>query len=85
MEPDVLAELIEAAERYYDSTFDLNDAEKAMRAIDVAASVSPHAICDAQCRLHSQKGETIRAAGALLRAVENYRAFHEAKAEDDGG
>ena len=85
MEPDVLAELIEAAERYYDSTFDLNEAEKAMRAIDAAASVSPHAICDAQCRLHSQKGETLRAAGALLRAVENYRAFHEAKAEDDGG
>ena len=83
MEPDdVLAELIEAAERYYDSTFDLNDAEKAMRAIDSAATAHPNAICDAQCRLYSQKGETLRAAGALLRAVENYRAFHEAKTED---
>jgi hypothetical protein len=82
MESDVLAELIEAAERYYDSTFDLNEAEKAMRRCKSRASVSPHAIRDAQCRLHSQKGETLRAAGALLRAVENYRTFHEAEAED---
>jgi hypothetical protein len=84
MEPDVLAELIEAAERYYDSTFDLNDAENEWRKEHQRDS-DPHRIAHVECRLASQKGETIRAAGALLRAVENYRAFREAKAEDDGG
>ena len=73
MEPDVIADLIEAAERYYDSTFDLNEAEKLQRDVDRSADANPHDIAYAQCKLWSQKGETLRAAGALLRAVESYR------------
>jgi hypothetical protein len=73
MEPDVLAELIEAAERYYDSTFDLNDAEKAMRAKDSAKDATPHELVDAQVSLFGCKAEALRAAGALLVAVEAYR------------
>lgn len=74
MEPDVIANLIEAAERYYDSTFDLNEAEKLQRDVDRSADANPYDIVYSQCKLWSQKGETLRAAGALLRAVEAYRA-----------
>ena len=73
MEPDVIANLIEAAERYYDATFDLNEAEKLQRDVDRSADANPHDIVYSQCKLWSQKGETLRAAGALLRAVEAYR------------
>ena len=73
MEPDVIANLIEAAERYYDSTFDLNEVEKAHRDVEANTNANPHEIAHALCRLWSQKGETLRAAGALLRAVEAYR------------
>lgn len=73
MEPDVIADLIEAAERYYDATFDLNEAERFQRDVDRSADANPHDIAHAQCKLWSQKGETLRAAGALLRAVEAYR------------
>lgn len=78
MEPDVIADLIEAAERYYDSTFDLHEAEKIQRAVDRSDNTNPHEIADAQCRLHGQRAETLRAAGALLSAVEAYRAKNEA-------
>lgn len=74
MEPDVIANLIEAAERYYESTFDLNEAEKAHRDVERNANATPHEIAHALCRLWSQKGESLRAAGALLHAVEAYRA-----------
>ena len=73
MEPDVIADLIEAAERYYDATFDLNEAEKLQRDVDRSADANPHDIAYALCKLWSQKGESLRAAGALLRAVEAYR------------
>ena len=73
MEPDVIADLIEAAERYYDATFDLNEAEKHQRDVDRSADANPHDIAHAQCKLHGQRAETLRAAGALLRAVEAYR------------
>lgn len=73
MEPDVIADLIEAAERYYDATFDLNEAEKLQRDVDRSADANPHDIAYALCKLWSQKGESLRAAGAILRAVEAYR------------
>ena len=73
MEPDVIAHLIEAAERYYDSTFDLNEAEKAHREVERNTNANPHEIAYTLCKLWSQKGESLRAAGALLRAVEAYR------------
>jgi hypothetical protein len=74
MGPDVIAHLIEAAERYYDSTFDLNEAEKAHREVEQSANANPHDIAYALCKLWSQKGESLRAAGSLLHAVEAYRA-----------
>jgi hypothetical protein len=73
MEPDVIADLIEAAERYYDSTFDLLEAEKVNRDLERNTNANPHEIAHALCCLWSQKGESLRAAGALLRAVEAYR------------
>lgn len=74
MEPDVIANLIEAAERYYDSTFDLNEVEKAHRDVERNTNANPHEIAHALCKLWSQKGESLRAAGSLLHAVEAYRA-----------
>jgi len=65
--------LIERAEEYYDSTFDLNEVEKAHRDVEANTNANPHDIAYALCKLWSQKGETLRAAGALLRAVEAYR------------
>lgn len=73
MESDAIKELIEAAERYYDSSVDLHRIENKSRAIDREGG-DLHQIVDAQCLLASQKGETLRAAGELLRAVESYRA-----------
>lgn len=83
MEPDVIADLIEAAERYYDATFDLNEAEKLQRDVDRSADANPHEIAHAEeiqrLRLVAERmrealrAETLRAAGALLRAVETYR------------
>lgn len=77
MEPDVIANLIEAAEQYYDATFDLHEAEKLQRDVDRSADANPHDIAYAQCKLHGQRAETLRAAGALLRAVEAYRAANK--------
>lgn len=74
MEPDVIAHLIEAAERYYDSTFDLNEAEKAHRDVEANTNATPHEIARALCRLWSREGSRVSAAGSLLHAVEAYRA-----------
>lgn len=71
MEPDVIANLIEAAERWYDASFDLNHAETEARAAD--RDGTPHTIAHANCKLYGQKAECLRASGALLRAVEAYR------------
>jgi len=73
VEPDVIKELIDAAERYYDASADLHRIENRARAIDREGG-DLHQIVDAQCLLTSQRGETLRAAGALLHAVEAYRA-----------
>lgn len=75
MKPDFIQELVEAAERYYDSSEDLHRIEDHVRAVDRDGG-DMHQIVDAQCRMASQKGETLRAAGALLRAVEAYRVNH---------
>lgn len=47
MEPDVIANLIEAAERWYDASFDLNHAETEARAAD--RDGTPHTIAHANC------------------------------------
>lgn len=65
--------LIERAEEYYEATFQLNDAERVMRATDSAKDATPHELVDAQVSLFGCKTEALRAAGALLVAVEAYR------------
>lgn len=81
MEPDEIANLIEAAERWYDSTFDLNRAENVAREAD--RNGTPHTIAHASCLLYGQKAECLRASGALLHAVEAYRAKEKVAATDD--
>lgn len=72
MESDAIKELIKAAERYYDSSVAMRTASEMLCAAQSRGDL--HQIVDAQCLLASQKGETLRAAGSLLHAVEAYRA-----------
>lgn len=75
--------LIERAEEYYEATFQLNDAERVMRATDSAKDATPHKLVDAQISLFGCKAEALRAAGALLVAVEAYRQAKAALTTDE--
>lgn len=72
MEPDVIANLIEAAERYYDAHYDEAGAEIQFRLLEKDAAPLM-TILAAENGWRSQQGETLRALGALLRAVNEYR------------
>lgn len=72
MEHNTTQEIIDCAELWHDAMADLQSAE-------IAANLAIYnknmlVVCDAQASLASQKGETLRAACALLRAVAAYRA-----------